>query len=351
MKNLRLSAFAIILAVSASAPAADVIIRHSTTTPVRGEIKTQTTTEVVIAAGLAKREAKVPANDIAAIDWDGQPAEVRLHRNAEEAGRLAEAAKGYQEAIDKLEPTAKNMKADLEFGIARATAKMAVANPEKLDEAIQKLELFKTTYPTNFRYYDCLKLLGDSYVAKNEFTKAEPLYNLIEQSPWKDYKMAAQVAKGRLLLRRNDVAAALTMLQSVAGGPATTDAEKARKYEAMLGVATCHQRQNNPAEADKILDQVIKQASPEDAKTMGEAYLRKGDMLLAQGKKKDALMAYLHVDILFSARKDIHAEALYRLATLWNEVAKPERAADARNKLATDYPNSEWSTKLSGGSE
>jgi hypothetical protein len=116
-----------------------------------------------------------------------------------------------------------------------------------------------------------------------------------------------------------------------------------------LGVATCHQRQNQFQEAAKELDLIIKEAPATDSKTMGEAYLRKGDNLLAAGQKKDALLAYLHVDVLFSGEKDLHAEALYHLSTLWNEVAQPGRAADARAKLTADYPNSDWAKKLAGG--
>ena len=114
-------------------------------------------------------------------------------------------------------------------------------------------------------------------------------------------------------------------------------------------MATCLQRQNKNQEAADELDKIIKEAPATDTKTMGEAYLRKGDNLLAAGQKKDALLAYLHVDILFSAEKDLHAEALYHLSTLWSEVNQPSRAGEARTKLGTDYPNSEWNKRLIGG--
>jgi tetratricopeptide (TPR) repeat protein len=214
---------------------------------------------------------------------------------------------------------------------------------------VQKLDAYRTAHPNSFRHYDVLLLLGETYLAKADYANAEPAFKELEQAPWDDYKMASRIAQGRLLLRKDDVAAAQSQFKSVADQPAKTDAEKARQYEARLGVATCLQRQNKFQEAAKELDEIIKQAPASDSKTMGEAYLRKGDNLLAAGQKKDALLAYLHVDVLFSGEKDLHAEALYHLATLWNEVAQPGRAADARAKLSGDYPNSEWAKKLSGG--
>ncbi|MCA9073049.1 MAG: tetratricopeptide repeat protein, partial [Planctomycetaceae bacterium] len=260
----------------------------------------------------------------------------------------------YEEIAGEVDANQKDLKTDLEFLIARTNAKLGKADPAKLDEAIRQLEGYKTAHPTTFRYYDSLLLLGDAYLDKNNYGSAEPIYNQLEQAPWPDYKMAAKVAKGRLLLRKDDVSGAEKLFQEVAGQSVNTDAEKARQFDARLGWATCLQRMSKGTEAAAELDKIIKQAPATATKTMGEAYLRKGDVLLLESaadptKKKDALLAYLHVDVLFATEKDLHAEALYHLATLWAEVGEPGRAATARAKLSQDYPNSEWAKKLVGG--
>ena len=90
------------------------------------------------------------------------------------------------------------------------------------------------------------------------------------------------------------------------------------------------------------------QASPEDTRVQAEAYLRQGDCLRAQGNAKEAILAYLHIPVLFSSEGDLHAESLHHLVTLWEEVGKPERAADARQELETRYPDTEWAKKLGG---
>jgi hypothetical protein len=95
-----------------------------------------------------------------------------------------------------------------------------------------------------------------------------------------------------------------------------------------------------------LLEEVIAKAPADDVKVNAEAFLRQGDCLREQGADKDALLAYLHVDVLFSSEKAMHAEALYRLATLWDKVGSKVRADEAREKLKSDYENSEWARQL-----
>ncbi len=324
MRNLARSLLTIALFMLSLSPAwsADIVFRKGVSRRLPGEVKSQTKQELVLMAGPGNnKEEKIPANEVERIEWDGEPAAMRLARTAEERGNLQDALKRYEEvaAQSDANPKHANFKADLEFLIARITSKLAKADPSKVDDAIKKLDAFRTAHNTSFRYYDDVLLLGDTYLLKGDFANAETAFKELEQAPWEDYKMASEIAQGRLLLRKNDVPAAQTLFQKVAGQPAKTTAEKARQYEARLGMATCLQRQNQFQKAAGELDQIIKQAPVSDTKTMGEAYLRKGDNLLAAGQKKEALLAYLNVDILFSGEKDLHAEALYHLATLWKK--------------------------------
>ena len=76
-----------------------------------------------------------------------------------------------------------------------------------------------------------------------------------------------------------------------------------------------------------------------------QAYNTLGTALRKAGKPQDALLAFLHVDVLYFASAEDHAEALANLAQLWNEVQKPERAAQALQTLKTRYKNSRWASQ------
>ncbi|MEO1983980.1 MAG: tetratricopeptide repeat protein, partial [Fuerstiella sp.] len=65
-------------------------------------------------------------------------------------------------------------------------------------------------------------------------------------------------------------------------------------------------------------------------------------------QEKAALMAYLHVDVLYPGEPAQHAEALLRLSQLWGPGGHKDRAADASTRLTERYPNSQWA-KQSGG--
>jgi len=171
----------------------------------------------------------------------------------------------------------------------------------------------------------------------------------MEKAPWHDYQMAARIGKARLLLLQNKLSDAQAAFQVVIGEPAKNSSELARRYEAQIGKATCLQLQKQYAEAVKELNDVIQHAPAEASALQAEAYLRQGDNLEAEGKTKEAVLAYLHVDLLFSREKPLHAEALFHLVRLWTAVGKPSRAADARARLTGTYPNSPWSKKLQSG--
>jgi tetratricopeptide (TPR) repeat protein len=122
--------------------------------------------------------------------------------------------------------------------------------------------------------------------------------------------------------------------------------EESLRQEAVLGKARVMIGQKKYDEALKLLEEVIAKAPADDAKVNAEAYLRQGDCLREQGNDKDALLAYLVVDVLFSSERTYHAEALYRLSSLWDRVGNKGRAEEARDRLKSDYEGSEWTKQL-----
>lgn len=333
------------LAGTASAADTDTITLRDGTQLV-GEISDTSREEVTIRTGLRRQEKKVPAGEITRVEWKNEPPGLNLHRTAEQAGRLEDALKGYQDALANVGGDQSNLRADLEFLIARVKSELALGDPSQLDDAIQTLENFRKQHANSFRYYETLMLLGDLYLAKEDFSNAEAVFSLLGEASSEDYKLASQVASGRIELVRGNIPAAVQKFDGVIQAPADTPAEKSRQQQARLGKATALQRQNQNAEAAKVLDEVIEQTPPDDTGTLAEAYVRKGDTLLAAGKLKEAVLAYLHVDVLFPGEQSLHAEALYHLAELGSALGDPQLTADASGQLESKYANTEWAKKL-----
>ncbi|MCX7421173.1 MAG: tetratricopeptide repeat protein [Planctomycetia bacterium] len=320
--------------------AIDIVTLKSTTKQVQGEIGAINKTEVAVKPRTGD-PIKVPANDIASVKWDGEPAKLNIARGNEDRGLFDQALETYSEvhkdAIGKL-------KVHLEFLIARTLAKQALEDASKIDDAVKKLEAFSKN--DHFAHFEAVSYLGQVYAVKGDFAKSQTAYEALGKAPWNDFKMASKIAVGRMQLKQNDISGAEKSFGEAASGKADTDAEKARFAEAQVGKAACLVKQMKIDEGLKLIDEVINTTSVDETRAMAEAYIIQGDCLQAQQKLKEAAIAYLHVPVLFPKEKSAHAEALYNLAKISGAIGQPDRAAEAREDLISQFPNSEWVKKL-----
>ena len=74
-------------------------------------------------------------------------------------------------------------------------------------------------------------------------------------------------------------------------------------------------------------------------------YNARGAAFRQADQPKDAVLAYLHTDKLFNQNEDAHAEALYYLSQLWEQLNKSDRAKQDRQLLRTRYGDSVWAKK------
>jgi tetratricopeptide (TPR) repeat protein len=339
-------AFALVFAVASGAPArAAETVNRKRDKPISGEVTAVSRTEVTIKTSKGET-IKVPANEILGIAWTGDPPDAGVARSDENAGRYQKAIEGYQKSLLASKATNALAKADLEFGIARALARLALGEPSKIDDAISKLEDFRKNKSDHYRFYEAVNYLGQLYSAKDEKIKARLAFDTLGKAPWKEYQMAAKIASGRLLLKEDKLDEAAAEYETVVAMMPEGPVEESQRQEAVLGKARILSAQKKYDDSLKLLDEVIDKAPPDDSKVNAEAFLRKGDCLREMGDDKDALLAYLLVDIMFASEKLSHAEALFRLAALWDKVGRKDRADDARERLKSDYDYTEWAKQV-----
>jgi tetratricopeptide (TPR) repeat protein len=345
---VRVTAFSLVLGIGAGAGwALDKIVQRNGE-EAQGRVMSADRNEVVLRSGTVPK--KIPTNQIVRVEWD-KASKLTVAIRYEEQGAYQKAVEAYKEFLSDATGVSDLARQDAQFLIARASYKLAGEDAAQRKEAIQLIDAFIKENGESYRYYEAVELLGNAYLATKDYAKATSTFTLLEQAPHADLKMAALAAKAQVKFDQGDVSGAKTQFDAVVAMPAKTDVELSRKYRAMLGSARCQIHEKDYGAAIKALDSVTSEAPVSDNQLQAEAYLRLGDSLRAVDRTKDAALAYLHVDILFSAYKPQHAESLYRLVEMWELLGDTRREAEARAALESKYPESKWTKRLtqSGG--
>jgi hypothetical protein len=110
---------------------------------------------------------------------------------------------------------------------------------------------------------------------------------------------------------------------------------------------------SEPKNALEITQKVILEADPDAEQLHARAYNTLGKCYWRPDSKdpikpdeiKQALQAFLIVDIVYSAYPDEHAESLYYLQGLWTKAGDRGNGNNARARLLEQYPSSTWAKR------
>ncbi|MEP7015545.1 MAG: tetratricopeptide repeat protein [Verrucomicrobiota bacterium] len=115
-----------------------------------------------------------------------------------------------------------------------------------------------------------------------------------------------------------------------------TDPETARSVQLRLAGGLIRKKEFEKAIA--ICNTAISQSG--DTSILAEAWIKKGDVLLAQRQFDDALLAYLHVPVFYSDEKEFLPGALLGSARVYWRLDDAKRATKTLNDLIAAYPRS-----------
>lgn len=340
-----LAGFALVGA--ANSAQADTIYRRSVKTPVNGTVKDISKTEITVEkkTGGGGTE-KIPASDIVSITWSDEPPGLNIARINENNGAFDKALETYTKAVELASKGPDGLQADLKWAVARCTARKSQGDAAKLDEAIKALEAFRSGNSDHYTFFECVRMLGELYLEKQDFLKARTQFEALGKSAATDSQMASKIALGRIAQAEGKGDDAIASYDSVIAMTAANPAEEAQRLDASLRKGTILLANSQTDEALKLLDEVIEKSAADDTRVQAEAWVRKGDALRTKNSDLEALLAYLHVEVLFSAEKTQHAEALFQMHKLAAKLGQQGRAAEFREKLETEYPNSGWTKQL-----
>jgi len=306
-----------------------------------GKIISMTSTAIGFEPQGGKGPGEIQANEVIRITFDDSPGYLLSAQDAMLHGN-------YEKALDSLEKDVAGDRRpevvqEIAFCRAYSAAQLALSGAEDPNQAGKLMFDFIKNFASSFHYYKACELMGDLCVTVDKFDMANKYFSKLAEAPWADYKIRAQVALGRSYLAQGNAAVAGKAFDDALSNFAPGDLAEAQRTAARIGKARCMVLTGKNDQALRSLNEVIEQMedkSPELNAAM--AYNALGTALRKAGRPKEAIRAFLHVHLLYSAQPDLDAEAVANLATLFAADHKPNHAAEMRAILADKYANSRW---------
>jgi tetratricopeptide (TPR) repeat protein len=309
-----------------------------------GEVTTMTPYEVTVSKG-SGNDRKIAVNEIRAIVFDGEPPELSQARTSVANGAFAKALQ-LLEKIDLSQVRRDLIKQDIEYYLALAAARLAEGGEGEVMEAGRKLNTFARSYPNSRHFLEASETMGDLLMISGRYEPAQKQYAELAQAPWTDYKMRAAVATGRSLQAQSKHLEAIEQFDAVlAMADDGTDAAN-QKLAATLGRAISLAETGKAEESVSAIEKVILDTDPQEKQLQARAHNALGKCYEKAGRSKDALFAFLYVDIIYNTVPDAHAEALAHLVALWHDVGQDERSRETRELLLERYAGSRWAKQV-----
>jgi tetratricopeptide (TPR) repeat protein len=337
---LNLPGFMIVAAIGSWAIADEVVLIPGSTVKqaisgrVRGQVKSESPSEVQVTLGA--NTTAVPIDQIISIRYDGQPATLQLAETRESAGQLAEAADLFKKAAGEAAEKPFVLQTAL-YHEAAALTELALIEPERAKDARDRLLRFVRTYPNSRHMIAAREDLARLQVSGGDLKAAEATIAELAKLPKATQRAA--VLRAKLLARQGSYAEAVSELDRLISTlpDRSTDQREARlaKAESLVGMKKFK-------EAETLVRQVIQAAPAEDVPAQAAAYNTLGDCLRAANRPKDALLAYLHTDLLYGKDKEQHPRALHQIERLFRQLKQDGRADEYAQRLRQEYPRSPW---------
>jgi tetratricopeptide (TPR) repeat protein len=304
---------------------------------VRGQVQSESASEVTVLLGATT--TSVPTDQIQSVRYDGQSASFALAEARESSGQLAESAELFKKAAAESAGKPFPYQAAL-FREAAVLTDLAMIDPERTKDAKGKLAKFILAFPAGRHIAAARAGMARLQLSSNDFAGAEA--SIVELAKLPRGAERAAVLRAKILAKQGKHAAAITELDRlIASYPKGSERHRA----ALLAKAESLAGMKKFPEAETLLREVIQGNPPEDAAAQAPAYNTLGDCLRAANRPKDALVAYLHTDLLYSKDKEQHPRALQQISELFRELKQDSRAGEFAQRLKQEYPRSPWAAR------
>jgi hypothetical protein len=276
-------------------------------------------------AGIKIASRTIPIADVIDVQYD-VPGAIKLEypRAIAAEGRSAAEAVGIYEGLLK-SPSVQNnpaIRRHIEYRIAMLTAARGEEGPEQRQKAVAALTKFKADHKDAWQLLPLTRTLARLALDREppDYDAARKAYDDLAAAPGAPAEIKAECAYQSIDLLLS--AGKLDEAKRKAAALPSSD-PRARVYQ--IGC------QPGPDAARQIEDMIDK---TEDRAVKAAAYNMLGDVYRRDAKtKKDAVYAYLWVDVIYNDDPTEVAKADDRLATLFTELKDEDRAKKFRDKV------------------
>ncbi len=314
----------------------DTIERVGGGRPVRGQIARISPTAVVVESGGTTQTIKV--QDVRKINFGGINGTIRQAISQYYAG-------SYKDCLDSIErnkekPTKKYIVAELAYCKAMSMAGEAMSGGNvTLKAAKSELNTFITTHGDSYRYYPASFAFSQLCVALGDFDVAKAGFNKVLESDWPTMLLKSRIQLGMVAFIEKDISAATNHFSEAIKIDSGDKEAASLKLVARCRLAQANSLSNKGQNSISEIQKIIKEQSSEDKVLFSNAYNALGHCQKKAGNNKEAVLAFLHTQLLYPNQADAQAEALHELYQLWNSLNYTDRAREAQNLLRRSYRN------------
>ena len=285
-----------------------------------------------------------PSADILRIVYDEEPPKFSAAKQQAASGQWDQAL----EELKRVDPkgiTRAEIKDELLYYQGLITGQLALRGQGDTKAAIKRLLDFAKASPQSYHFYELAEMVGSLALSLGANDESVKYFSAMGNAPSTEIKLRGKYLLGSTLLLQGKSAEARKAFSDAIA--ASADSVPAKRYQKMSKVAInrCDVVDGKVPEAIETLRKMVEEGDATDSQLFAGIFNALGEAHRKAGKNEEAVLDFLHTDLLFSTEPDMHAEALYHLSQLFGAIGDPQRAADAKSRLQSRYANSPWAKK------
>ncbi len=285
----------------------------------------------------------IPAERVLWLQFQNAPLGLAAARVETEVG-------AWEEALEKLDDIGADdlnrekyplIAAEYDWYRANALLQLALVGAStSFNEGGTAMTKFVKEHPDSYRYYEAMQALGAAFFAMSErqskkdakqslLKRAREAYAPLEDAASEEIQARGKLGLAKVAFDSSELDAAKELFSEV-----SEQTEFAvESAEAKAGLARVLARQGEVDEAVKLLNELL-EVTPNDA-TLRQAriYNALGDVFADANRPHEAVLAYLHVDLLYPAARTERVAALKALVAQWRKLNREDRAQETIERL------------------